>query len=403
MSKVQIEKGRLKNIWEKCKALSSQRLWRIFSVLLIVSVVFDLLPIQYANDFLEQVFTYNLGNVIAIIVVIWTFTVSLSTYCMDKLEKYYYGIRMFDVLRNDKSILALIGLVLTELFFLILSAIGEWEITITIIAIQQFLAMIHIFYVVFTKISFLNIFHQTYLQIEEIFERDLKKLTELTESKNQEYSNWEADEKRIKRLNQAMLFKMTRGLDYTDNSARENLLELIAHASEILSRELKNCQDKQRESNLLEVKHYINIVSYQITSDILNFGEKREIIIDFLYCWITIENIVLEIKQGIIMALLENITPQNVSIYQSLIRAEMNHQRELKIWSAVYNVYLQEYSEGEKWRFIYIERQFKELYSDWKQEDAKVAMDYWKQIHGFVESYRPLFQYIFWYERLEVL
>ena len=103
----------------------------------------------------------------------------------------------------------------------------------------------------------------------------------------------------------------------------------------------------------------------------------------------------LEFGQGVIMALLSDPTQDNMLICRQLLLTETRYQRQLQIWCAVYNVYMQTFA-GEEWRsMMYTEQMFKELYTDWGKDDMREALKAWEQMSDAHMVYKPLFQYIF--------
>lgn len=400
-----IEKDKLYKTLEKVDKLSDHQigLLIICIILLAACMGFDAAPCPYCTIWIERLFTYDIGNVIAIIVVIWTFTVSLSVFCLEKLGERYYGIQIIDVLSFElkrKGLFALAGMVLAELFALILAAILEWEITIAMIALQQFFIMIYIFLFVCIKTSYRHILKQIKEEMKGLTKEDLTALMKRIED-----IKWrmETCEESADSFRQPMLFKMVRNLDYTDFYGTEALLSVLRESSDKLSKlflEIKSgAEDSQQDEGkqdeeTFKFQHCMIVFSKEITLDIIRTGKTKDDIMDFLYNWINTKELRLEIKQGIIAALMEELTPQNVTIYQNLIKAEIKHQRELQIWSAVYNIYKQEQID-EEWRALYTMQQFKRLRSGWKQEDSENAIKYWEMACGNKGRYTPIFEYIF--------
>lgn len=400
-TEVDTEKRKLYKVLNKVNWLSKHQviisLACVFS--LFICMVIDAVPCSYCTTWIEDLFTYNMGNVIAIIVLVWTFTVSLSTYCFEKLGTRYYGILMSDVLSFElktKRLIALAIMVLAELFSLIFAAILEWEITIAMVAVQQFLIMIYLFLLVCAKTSYPYILEQIKAEMETYTKTDLIELVKQIEAiKNEKYSV----------ANEPMMFKMVKNLDYSDLYSKEELLEVLKVSSNALSNMLLQIETSipnSCEEEMFQFRRCMILFSRQIALDIIHAAKTKENILEVLYRWMGSENIRFEIKQGIIAALLKNLTPCNVSIYQSLVKSEKKYQEELQIWSAVYNAYMQEHV-GEEWRIIYIERQFKglkkfkRLYANCQQRGKveETALLYWRYICESNRTYDPLFKYIF--------
>ena len=354
--------------------------------------VVDMVQKGYYPKWLGDLFKYDIGCVIAIVVVIWAFTASLSVHCLDKFGNRYYGISIKDVLVFDlkkRNIFALVSIILIDLFSLIFGAILELRITIIMIALQQFGVMIYSFLFVCQKTSYRYILKQIKIEMEEYTEVKLEDLVEQIK---------EIDIKNSKTsiVREPFLFKMIRNLDYSDIYSSNELLEVLEKSSEMLFYILQKeeqIKDTSNKENLLKLQKNIIIFSKYITSNIIDTAKTKKDILNFLYNWMEIENLKLEVKQGIIAALLEDLTIQNVEICQNLIKAEQTYQKELEIWRVVYNLYMQECVD-EEWRVIYT-KQFIILHQNWVQKDIEMVLRYWRYIDGTREIYTPLFKYIF--------
>lgn len=370
-------------------------LWGIALFLLLVCVVFDAVQCPYWTTWIEDWFTRDdyMGNIISVIVVIWTFTISLSIYSLERMGMRYYGISMSDILLSDvklKGLFTLAGMILTELIALIIAAITELVITMAMVAVQQFFIMIYLFLLVCVKTSYVHILEQISVEIEQYDSRNLSEL--MVEIREAEKSDKGAITKKL------MLFKMVRSLDYDDVYSKDDLLKVLRKCSMRLSEMVEdaekseNSQDKKKNLELLQQN--VIFFSRQITLDIICAAKVEEKFLDILYGWMETKGLRLEIKQGIIAAVYEDLTSQSVSICQYLIDAEHKYQRELQIWSAVYNVYMQDFI-GEEWRTIYTKQLFEKLYTNRRQKDMEMALKYWKYIYRTEGMYTPLFEYIF--------
>ncbi len=144
------------------------------------------------------------GDLIAIILVIWTFTVSLSVYVLEKVQERYYGIKIEDLLIRDLKrgkLWGLAALILLELLLLILATVGDWEISLVISAFLQFYTMIYFFLLVCLKVSEAN-----------VLERIGKEVAEKEE---------------LSGLQGLLLRNMIRKLQYEDEEQREALLNVL--------------------------------------------------------------------------------------------------------------------------------------------------------------------------------
>lgn len=399
-TKVDTEKEKIHKTLTVINKMSKHHaeMWIASLFLIFICVIFDAVPYPYCNEVIERIFTREdyMGNVISVIVVIWTFTISLSIYSLERLGVRYYGISTIDILIFDikcKGLYYLAGMVLTELFSLIFAAVCDLEITMAMVAVQQFLIMIYLFLLICEKTSYDHILEQISLEIEGDVSQNLSGLVSVIE---------EAGSDTVDIGHMPMLFKMIMNLDYTDVYSRENLKTVLIRYSEalcILFLKTKKSKDKKELSKL---QKEIIIVSQYLAVNIIHTAKTKENIWNVLGRWLQAKELTFEIKQGIIAALYEELTPQNVSICQDLIKAELECQRELQIWSAVYNVYLQDHID-EEWRTTYTERLFRTLRANWKKEDARMALEYWKCMGGEQGIYAPIFKYLFRSNKMEVL
>lgn len=399
-TKVDTEKEKIHKTLTVINKMSKHHaeMWIASLFLIFICVIFDAVPYPYCNEVIERIFTRDdyMGNVISVIVVIWTFTISLSIYSLERLGVRYYRISTIDILIFDikcKGLYYLAGMVLTELFSLIYAAVCDLEITIAMVMVQQFLIMIYLFLLMCEKTSYDHILEQISLEIEGYVRQNLTELVAVIK---------EAGSNTTAIGHMPMLFKMVINLDYTDLYSREDLktvLTIYSGASRIL---LQNAEEGKDKRELSELQKEVIMVSQYLAVNIIHAARTKENIWNVLSRWLQTKGLRFEIKQGIIAALYEELTPQNVEICQGLIKAEPECQRELQIWSAVYNVYLQDHID-EEWRTTYTEQLFRTLHTNWKKEDTRMALEYWKCMGGEQGIYTPIFKYIFRSNKMEVL
>ena len=344
----------------------------LLSVCLGLDIGFDRCDRLYCNTCLKRIFSYDQGILIAIIVLMWTFTVSFSIYCMEHSGERYYGIRRVNILLVDLrgGLVCLIIMIFMELLALIVSSVLEWKITLLMVTFQQLFITIYLLLILAVKTSYRNTLLQIRKDMESILDRNLSGLA-------RQIQGVDRVEDIRQEKNYPMLFKMVRGIDYADDYGRDELLHIIREIAKWLKQRLEECgNDKIKQ---YQMQKDINLVSYQIASDALRTETRREIIMDFMNnlmsCAAT-----LAFKQGIMMALLEDLIPQHIYIFQRLLQIESEHHRELQIWCAVYNVFMQQF-EREQWRKAYVQFQFNELHTDdWKDADVRMALDMWDQV-----------------------
>lgn len=185
---------------------------------LIVSIVLDTVPCIKL--------CYNEGNLIAVIVLIWTFTVSFSVYCIEHFGESHFGIPRADILLYDlglKGLSALAGLVFMEIIALIVAIIFNMYFTIVIIAFEQIFVTIYIPMIVIIKTSYTNTLEQIEKEAENIIKYDLSGL----------YHNLRGDTTNICDLQSSRprLFQMIRELDYTNDTSRGRLLNISRNSA----------------------------------------------------------------------------------------------------------------------------------------------------------------------------
>ena len=333
---------------------------------------------------------YNEGNLIAVIVLIWTFTVSFSAYCIEHAGESYYGIRRADILLFDlglKGLITLVSLIFLEIIALISAIIFKWKFMIITIALEQIFITIYIPMVVIMKTSYTNTLMQIEKEMSDAVRYNLKGLCRNIKGDRQSdydvYSRW------------PRLFQMIRELDYSKDKSTGLLLDIIKRILELLKEELYRSMEYGIPRGNLETKRAVNVVSYQMVSEMLKAVQMEAVRVDFL-SQLMVYGRCIEFSQGVMMALMENAELANVSVCQELLLTEKDYQRELHVFCAVYNVFMQT-NAGEEWRLqVYTKRLFEQLQADWRNDDTKMALAIWEQIQDDNDMhYESLFQYIF--------
>lgn len=188
-------------------------------ILEFTAIIFDILPLKYCCRFLENVFSYDAGHLVAIVVVIWTFTTVLISYVIGKMEEKNYGISMRDIFfaeMNERQVIGLMLVFFGELFFLIIAVIGRWKITMVVISLFQFYLMVYVFLTICVKCNYTNVMKQLENEFRESLNGGLKQERKL--------------------LNQ-----MISRLDYEKNDSVEELLRILTEtASRQINNHLKN-------------------------------------------------------------------------------------------------------------------------------------------------------------------
>lgn len=249
--------------------LSVYRVFLTCLVFLVVSAILDIC------SYIKM--CYSEGNLIAVIVLIWTFTVTFSAYCIEHSGESYYGIRRAGILLSDlglKGLVTLVCLVFLEIISLIGAIIFKCNFMIITIALEQIFVTIYIPIIVIMKTSYTNTLIQIEKEIEDAIKYDLKGLSQNIKEDGQSnggtYSRW------------PRLFQMIRELDYTNDRSIGILLDIIKRVLELLKEELERSMRFCIEEDKLDRKRAVNIVSYQIVSEMLKAVQIEEVRIDFL-------------------------------------------------------------------------------------------------------------------------
>lgn len=156
------DKTRLYNkLYNFVKHVKKIFIWKIWIILILVAIIFDIFIkhymhlffyyifdyrlytylTQYMHLFCNQIINYNNGNLINIVVVIWTFTVTVGMFCLSKKEEKFYNIKVWDIFLQTftiKGACFLVAFIAGEIAILIVIAIMDWTITLIVIALLQF-------------------------------------------------------------------------------------------------------------------------------------------------------------------------------------------------------------------------------------------------------------------------
>ncbi|HJD45211.1 MAG TPA: hypothetical protein H9909_00065, partial [Candidatus Mediterraneibacter norfolkensis] len=324
-------------------------------VCLAVCIRIDIFPFSFCCAVLKNVSNYDAGNLIAVILVIWTFTATMVVFYLERMESRRYGVRMITIILrsyNENSLFLMASTFMAELLVLIFASIVSLKITLIVSSLIQFGTMIFVFFMVCIETS------------DDHFRKIMK--SEYKSVECYESMNFEEVEEIYKEL---MVVKMIRNMDY---SIYDNLEEL----EQILNR---NPADK----NWKNVRKYINHKSTQL---ILEAGNSRKgiktVILDlFMY-----KETVPDDKKGILAALIEALSPLNLEICQTLLTAEKQYQKELYIWCIVLNRFLGEFND-EKWRQEYFNYFFERIKNDIDQDTESLLWRYAEEINkGYREK-----------------
>lgn len=326
-------------------------LWNCLLGAIIFAVSFDVAPAKYWNPILEDIFTYDLGLLVSVGVVAWTYTTTLIIYILERMEVRQYGIAMRDIIfmdMNKRQSVKLLCLLFGELLLLILGTIGEWYITVVIIALSQFIIMVY----VLGEIWFKNNHKYVLFQLKREFDNSIQ-----------------GEGEQSPRLMNQMINR----LDYEQNDNLNELLEVLCGIVSVRA-------DAYLKNQSHENKKKVNTICCQITENILNMGKSSEKVYLLLQNWFLNEKTPLEVKQGIMMALLNRLNPSVYREIQKMLGTCQDDYRKLWLWNIVYNIKLQK-KVNEEWRSRFSEYmmnmiRFKE------DKDMTTAVAYWRQMEG---------------------
>lgn len=321
-------------------------------VCLTACVIIDLFTVPYCCALLERLFTYDTGNLIAVILVIWTFTATLVIFYLERLESRRYGIRMITIIRrsyNDSKLLLMAATFMAELLVLIFASVVSLEITLTVSSMIQFGTMIFVFLMVCIETSdyhFREIMNGEYHSV-----------------RYQETMNYKEVEKAYKEL---MIVRMIRNLDYSNYDNLEEL-EQVLHANPV-------------NKNWTNIRRHINRKTTQLILESGNDSKGMTTIILNLFDY---NEASLDDKKGILMALLESLSPQNLEICQILLSTEKKYQKALYVWCIVLNRFMEEFND-EKWRQSYFAFFFENIKNSIDENTEKLL---WKCAEEINQDY----------------
>ena len=300
------------------RGMSTAPAWGFWAAVTVFGICCDLSQQPYWNKAIEKLFSGVGGDLIAIILVIWTFTVSLSVYVLEKAQERYYGIKIEDLLIRDLKrgkLWGLAALILLELLLLILATVGDWEISLVISAFLQFYTMIYFFLLVCLKVSEANVLEQIGKEV--------------------------AEKEELSGLQGLLLRNMIRKLQYEDEEQREALLNVLnGSVLDALQRMLRE-----------EPKARNRVIGFcgELAREIVECGKKTETVLLILRNWCMNGNFPAEAGLGVVDALVRDVCPRNLEILEGLLAVERKHQRAMRIRAIVGNLYAQQF-DGEGWR-----------------------------------------------------
>lgn len=317
----------------------------------------------------DTLFSHQNGTIVAIAVVIWTFTTSIFVYCLGKVDQKYYGIQVADIFvkgLHANKIYSVAVTAFAEIPLLVIMSIFGVGIAVFVLTLFQCYLTIYIILMVLQRTSGEFATSQIKGEIEAAYRI--------------EFSQSEINDR------DTSIFRcMLHNINYDSYDEAGKLLEMLRHYNRNFERQI----NKQIESG---VRKYINECSKEIARHIYmnKKAASQKVVMD----WFREAGSCIEIKQGILMHILEECeTGYGVESLEKLLNSETRDYRKLHIWVFVYSVYLHEF-EGEDWRAYYIEYLMRKMRFGTIKTDAGIAIGYWNQITD-AENLYSLLRYLF--------
>ena len=329
------------------RGMSTKLAWGFWAAVTVFGICCDLIQRSHRNEVIEELFSGVGGDLIAIILVIWTFTVSLSVYVLEKAQERYYGIKIEDLLIRDLKrgkLWGLAALILLELLLLILATVGSWKISLVISAFLQFYTMIYFFLLVCLKVSEANVLKQIGKEVAEIEE--------------------------LSGLQGLLLRNMIRKLQYEDEEQCDELLGILKDSV------LGALQRMPREDP--EVRNRMIGFCGELAREIVECGKRTETVLLILRNWCMNGGFPEEAGLGVVDALVRDVCPWNLEIFEGLLAVERKHQRAMRIRAIVGNLYAQQF-DGEGWRRM-IAGKLKAGLDLRREQNLHLAVEYWDQL-----------------------
>lgn len=343
------------------------RLLKLSYVLLFASWVLDILPCPYLHPCIETFFAYDSGDVITVILVIWTFTATLLVFYMGKKDDHCYGIRMYDALKRkytqEKGPLWMVVAFLTEIAVLMVAAGRRWPITIMVFGVIQVVNMLYVFGLICDETS-----------EETILKRVRGEFLDLMEKGGMGHHGPENGE-----LDDLLLVRMIKAMDYSDMAEADRLLGVLNAPSKCMGN-TGSAADRKTEGQK-DIWHWE--VSKRLARYILEASGGTGHGAGILTAWSMEESSTLEVKKGILVALLEYADAERsdnvLQICHKLLRIERDHQNELYIWCILYQEIKKCFAD-EKWRWFDAKWLYGARNRTWGQEDRKIALVFWREL-----------------------
>ena len=311
--------------------------------LLCISIVLDIMSLLYHNIHLPQFFSYEESSLIAVILVVWTFTATLVVFYLEKMEERRYGIRMIEILLityRQKALFVMTVTFMAELFVLILASIISLKLTLVVSAVIQFCTMLFVFVMVCVETSKDH--------VQQAIEEQYQVMQYTRDMKFSDLDNL---------FKPLLLIKMIRNLDYSNKENIDDLLHII--------------KNKPQHT---EWQHADRDINRKIIEYIIESENDKDGLLTLLVSKFQSEEESLEAKKGILLPLIEVISLTNLRLCEVLLKtADKKYQKNLYIWCVSINMYLEDYND-ERWRKHYTARIYENIRNEFTEKDRELLL-----------------------------
>lgn len=279
------------------------------------------------------------GILVAIMVVLWTFTVSLCISCLDKVDSRYYGVSVGACLERYgiKKLIFLGEIEIGQVVLMVLAVIFRWNLTLLAICFVQLYAIPAIFCIIMFKTSCSKVLEYIYQEGADVISGS-------------------------RELNAApMLSSMLRNMDYQKKQDLEKLEDILITFSNV-----SECKYK----SIVEV---MDVIVENVNDEDLSWNLIKKWFCDVKK---------MEVKLGIVSTLLEKF--ENNGLRYGTFLAEMSKKdtfEKICIWIIVHELYWSR-CVGEQWRIhnaVYVETYYLKVDT---VEKKRIALEYWEKIDG---------------------
>lgn len=293
------------------------------------------------------------GILVSIIVVIWTFTLSISIYCLGKLDSRFYGIKFSELIISYLSPYKIIFITFTILFELIMVFISiafNWNVLIFTLGVFQFLSMLFAILMVYIETSYYTIKYRIILGINED-----------EENKNDKWM--------------VLLSHMLRNMDFSNDDDTDDLLQSIIGSISL-----------RYEENWFEISN----IAKKILSSKTNDNDRK----NFIHSWIAnIENNKpsleprnrLLVKKGLFCACVEYFLPDDYDHFINILYTQKQEIELISIWCIAANIYFEKFND-QHWRSIFTKKLIRLQTNEWTEDNINLLYTNLIEISNSIET-----------------